>query len=133
MGGGLRLETDEACLRCAGVGVRLRRLSLTGRFHGRRRGDAPERAGRGRHAQPCPGRRPPPPPRGASLTDLSGYRIYYGISEDDLSQTIQLAGVGLQTYMIDNLGQGTWYFAIRAVTSAGVESSLSNIVSKTIN
>jgi len=70
---------------------------------------------------------------GASLTNLAGYRIYYGISEDDLSQTIQLAGVGLQTYVIDNLGQGTWYFAIRAVTSAGVESSLSNIVSKTIS
>lgn len=70
---------------------------------------------------------------GASLTNLAGYRIYYGISEDDLSQTIQLAGVGLQTYVIDNLGQGTWYFAVRAVTSAGVESGLSNIVSKTIS
>ncbi len=41
--------------------------------------------------------------------------------------------MGLQTYMIENLGQGTWYFAVRAVTSAGVESALSNIVSKTIS
>jgi len=69
---------------------------------------------------------------GAALTDLSGYRIYYGLSADALSQTIQLAGVGIQTYVIDNLGQGTWYFAIRAVTSAGVESPQSDVVSKTI-
>jgi uncharacterized lipoprotein NlpE involved in copper resistance len=69
---------------------------------------------------------------GSALTDLAGYRIYYGISASDLSQSIQLNSVGVQTYVIDNLGQGTWYFAIRAVTSAGVESALSDIVSKTI-
>lgn len=70
---------------------------------------------------------------GATLTNLAGYRIYYGINQDDLAATVQLAGVGLQTYVVDNLGQGTWYFAVKAVTSAGIESSLSNIVSKTIN
>ena len=70
---------------------------------------------------------------GGALNDLAGYRIYYGPKAEDLTQTVQLAGVGLQTYMIENLGQGTWYFAIRAVTSSGVESALSNIVSKTIS
>lgn len=69
---------------------------------------------------------------GSALTNLSGYRIYYGLSTEDLSQTVQLAGIGIQTYVIDNLGQGTWYFAVKAVTTSGVESSLSNIVSKTI-
>jgi uncharacterized lipoprotein NlpE involved in copper resistance len=70
---------------------------------------------------------------GSALTDLAGYRIYYGISASDLSQSIQLDTVGVQTYVIDNLGRGTWYFAIRAVTTVGVESALSDIVSKTIN
>jgi uncharacterized lipoprotein NlpE involved in copper resistance len=70
---------------------------------------------------------------GSALMNLAGYRIYYGISQSELSQTIQLSGVGVQTYVIDNLGQGTWYFAIKAVTSAGVESALSDIVSKTIS
>ena len=69
---------------------------------------------------------------GAALTDLSGYRIYYGMNHDDLTQTVQLTGVGLQTYVIDGLGSGTWYFAIKAVASPGVESALSDIVSKTI-
>jgi len=69
---------------------------------------------------------------GAPLTNLAGYRIYYGTSASDLSQTVQIAGVGIQTYVIDGLSPGTWYFAMTAVTSTGVESALSDIVSKTI-
>jgi hypothetical protein len=69
---------------------------------------------------------------GAALTNLGGYRIYYGTSADNLSQTIQLSGVGMQTYVIDNLGGGTWFFAIKAITNSGLESGLSDVVSKTI-
>jgi hypothetical protein len=69
---------------------------------------------------------------GEALTDLAGYRIYYGTNASDLSASIQLTGVGLQTYVIENLGPGTWYFAVKAVASTGVESALSDIVSKTI-
>jgi hypothetical protein len=69
---------------------------------------------------------------GAPLTDLAGYRIYYGTSATDLSDTIQLTSVGLQTYVIQNLASGTWYFAIKAVASTGVESAFSDVVSKTI-
>jgi hypothetical protein len=69
---------------------------------------------------------------GTPLTNLVGYRIYYGSSATDLSQTIPITSVGIQTYVIDNLQAGTWYFAIMAVTSAGTESALSNIVSSTI-
>ncbi len=69
---------------------------------------------------------------GAALTDLAGYRIYYGMNADDLTQTVQLTSVGLQTYVIDDLGSGTWYFAIKAVTRTSVESALSDVVSKTI-
>jgi hypothetical protein len=69
---------------------------------------------------------------GAPLMNLAGYRIYYGTDENSLEGMIQLTGTGLQTYTIDDLGPGTWYFGVRAVTSAGVESPLSEIVSKTI-
>jgi hypothetical protein len=34
--------------------------------------------------------------------------------------------------MIEGLAQGTWYFAVKAYTAAGVESDLSNEASKTI-
>ncbi len=70
---------------------------------------------------------------GAALTDLAGYRIYYGTSDTDLSQVVDLKGVQLQTYVVDNLGTATWYFAVKAVTAVGVESPLSQIVSKTIS
>jgi Fibronectin type III domain len=69
---------------------------------------------------------------GSALTDLAGYRIYYGTSETELSQAISVQGVGLQTYVIDNLGAATWYFTVKAVTAAGVESPPSQVVSKTI-
>jgi len=69
---------------------------------------------------------------GTALTDLAGYRIYYGTNSSDLTQSVQVSSVGIQTYVIDNLGAGTWYFAVMAVTSGGVESALSDIVSKSI-
>jgi len=70
---------------------------------------------------------------GSALTDLAGYRIYYGTNSGDLTQSVQINSVGMQTYVIDNLANGTWYFAIKAVTNAGIESALSDIVSKSIS
>jgi hypothetical protein len=70
---------------------------------------------------------------GAPLNNLAGYRIYYGVSEAELRQTVQVNSVGMQTYVVDGLSTGTWYFAIRAFTNTGVESALSDIVSLTIS
>lgn len=70
---------------------------------------------------------------GSALTDLVGYRIYYGSSPEELKQSVQIGTVGLQTYVIDNLDPGTWYFAVMALASNGAESALSNIVAKTIS
>jgi hypothetical protein len=69
---------------------------------------------------------------GTALTDLSGYRIYYGTNANELNDSVQITNVGIQTYVIENLQPGTWYFAIRAITSAGTESILSDVVAKTI-
>jgi hypothetical protein len=69
---------------------------------------------------------------GTALTDLAGYRIYYGSSADNLSQSVQINTVGLQTYVMDDLAPGTWYFAVMAVATDGAESALSNLVVKPI-
>jgi hypothetical protein len=69
---------------------------------------------------------------GSALTNLAGYKIYYGGSPSKMTDSVQIKSVGVQTYVIDNLSAGTWYFAIMAVTSAGTESALSNVVSLTI-
>ncbi len=66
------------------------------------------------------------------LGNLAGYRIYYGNSPDNFSQVVSVNNAGLTTYVIENLSEGTWYFAVAAVDSAGTESGLSNNASKTI-
>jgi hypothetical protein len=66
---------------------------------------------------------------GSALTNLAGYRIYYGASADDLRQVIDIPGVGMTTYVIDDLATGTYYLSIRAYNAQGAESALSNIVS----
>jgi len=69
---------------------------------------------------------------GSDLTNLAGYRIYYGTSESALGATIQITNPGLTNYSIGNLGPGTHYFAIAAYTADGVEGQMSAIGSKTI-
>lgn len=70
---------------------------------------------------------------GTALTNLAGYRIVYGTSASSLNQTIEISNPSVTTYLVDQLAAGTWYFAVKAYTSAGTESSLSNVASKTIN
>lgn len=70
---------------------------------------------------------------GSALTNLAGYRIFYGTSAANLNQQINLNNPGLTRYVIDNLSGGTWYFGIRAYSSTGTESAMSAIASKTIS
>lgn len=69
---------------------------------------------------------------GSALTDLAGYRISYGQSTSALTQTVQISNPGLSSYVIENISPGTWYFAIKAYTSSGTESALSNAASTTV-
>ena len=69
---------------------------------------------------------------GTALTDLAGYRIYYGTSPGNLSQLAQLTSSSPSTYTASALTSGTWYFGATAYTSAGAESAMSTLVSKTI-
>ena len=69
---------------------------------------------------------------GTPLTNLGGYRIAYGTSPSAFTKTVNLTNPGLTTYTITDLSSGTWYFAVKAYTTSGVESDLSNVASKTI-
>jgi hypothetical protein len=69
---------------------------------------------------------------GSTLTNLAGYRIVYGTSAAQLTQTIQLSNPGMSSYIISNLAPGTYYFAVRAYTSAGAESTDSNVIAKSV-
>lgn len=69
---------------------------------------------------------------GSTLTNLAGYRIYYGTSSSALTQTINISSAGITSYVISNLSRGTYYFAITAYNSSGAESTRSTTVSKVI-
>lgn len=76
-----------------------------------------------------------PPTRntdGTSLSNLSGYRVVYGRSSSNLDQLVQIANAGASAYTITGLSSGTWYFAVKAYTSTGVESNVSNVGTKNI-
>ncbi|WP_129776060.1 putative Ig domain-containing protein [Peristeroidobacter soli] len=69
---------------------------------------------------------------GSTLSNLAGYRIYYGTSSSNLSRTIQVANAGMTRYVVPDLAAGTWYFAIRSYTTTGAESANSNTGSKVV-
>jgi hypothetical protein len=69
---------------------------------------------------------------GAPLTNLSGYKIYWGTTQGSYSNSVTLNNPGLTSYVVGNLPPGTYYFATKALNSAGVESSFSGVGKKTI-
>lgn len=69
---------------------------------------------------------------GTSLGNLAGYRVHYGNSTTALNMTQEVGSAGVTSTTIENLTAGTWYFSVQAYNAAGVESSASNIASKTI-
>lgn len=66
------------------------------------------------------------------LYDLAGYFVYYGPDADHLSQRVNLGNPGLSAYVIDALPQGNYAFALSAYNTAGIESALSNVITKTV-
>lgn len=66
---------------------------------------------------------------GSTLTNLAGYRIYYGSSAAALTNSVKVS-LGFTSHMIENLAAGTWYFAISSINSAGVESTRSSVITK---
>jgi len=70
---------------------------------------------------------------GTPIVNLSGYRVYYGTSTSNLNQVVTISSASITSAVIENLTPATWYFALKAYNSANIESSFSNIASKTIN
>jgi hypothetical protein len=69
---------------------------------------------------------------GTALTNLAGFRIYYGTSPGTYPNMIPVANPGLTTYVVPNLVSGTYYFVATSYDSTGVESAYTNVVSTTI-
>jgi len=69
---------------------------------------------------------------GSALTDLAGYHIHYGTNSTALTEQIDIPTSGLTDYVMENLIHGTtYYFAISAYNTKGVESNYSPVISVT--
>ncbi|MEX0605305.1 MAG: fibronectin type III domain-containing protein [Marinobacter sp.] len=69
---------------------------------------------------------------GLAMGELQGYVILYGKESDNLSQRVEIASASTMDYIISNLDQGEWFFAIQVIDVNGLVSPPSEIVSKTI-
>lgn len=69
---------------------------------------------------------------GSPLTNLAGYRVYWGNAVGNYTSSAALDNPGLTSYVVENLAPGTYYFVVSARSSAGAESVMSNAASKTI-
>jgi hypothetical protein len=69
---------------------------------------------------------------GTPLTNLAGFRIYYGNARGTYPNKITIANPGLSTYAVENLPSGTYYFVATAYDAGGGESAYSAVASKTI-
>jgi Putative Ig domain len=69
---------------------------------------------------------------GTAITNLAGYRVIYGTSQSAMNQSVTISNPGTTIYVVEGLTAATWYFAVKAFTSTGAESSNSGIASKTI-
>jgi hypothetical protein len=69
---------------------------------------------------------------GSPVTELAGYRIYYGTDPAELTELINIAGADSTSYVVDGLATGTYYFSVMAYNSSGFNSGRSNIADQSI-
>ncbi len=70
----------------------------------------------------------------SALTDLTGFKIYYGTSANNLTNSVTIDSSTTTTKIIGNLNiQQTYYFAVVAINALGIESEQSTIASKLIS
>ena len=70
---------------------------------------------------------------GAPLSNLAGFKIYYGLAPTQMDEVVLIEDASLTSTEIQNLTPGTWYFGATAIDTTGLESALSNVGSKDIS
>ncbi|MBI1194471.1 MAG: hypothetical protein GC138_01310 [Gammaproteobacteria bacterium] len=65
-------------------------------------------------------------------SDIGGYHVYYGTAQTNLQLMTDIGDASVTTFDTPALSSGTYYFAVAAYDSNGVEGRLSNIAQKVI-
>jgi hypothetical protein len=66
------------------------------------------------------------------LSDLAGFRVYYGTASGSYSKSITISSPYTTSYTISNLPASTYYMIVKAYDTSNNESSASSELSKTI-
>jgi hypothetical protein len=69
---------------------------------------------------------------GSPLTNLAGYRIYWGTSQGTYPSSVTIDNPAVSAYVVQPLTPGQWFFVVTARSATGSESAFSNVASKTI-
>lgn len=70
---------------------------------------------------------------GSTLTDLTGYKIHYGTKTQTYTNTITVSNPGVTNHVVQNLANGTYFFAVTAYNATGGESAYSTEFATTLN
>jgi hypothetical protein len=68
-----------------------------------------------------------------AMADLGGYRIYWGPAENPRENSVTVDDPSTTTYLIDGMPAGTYDVAVTAVDIEGLESPLSNTMTKSVD
>jgi len=66
---------------------------------------------------------------GTALTDLSGYKIFYGVTQEAMTQVAIVSDATASSFVVENLAPGNWFFTVVALSGDGVSSPVSTMVS----
>ena len=70
---------------------------------------------------------------GSALTDLAGFNIYYGTTQNQYTNVIRIDNPGIASYLVENLTPNTYYFSATSFNSNGIESDLSDATMGIVN
>jgi hypothetical protein len=68
---------------------------------------------------------------GSALTNLAGYKVYWGTGSRSYPNTADVSGASNTSHTL-TLNPGTYFFAVTALDSSGNESAFSGEVSKIV-
>jgi hypothetical protein len=69
---------------------------------------------------------------GTTLTDLAGYKIYWGTTPGNYPNSVTIDNVSVTTYVVDNLTPGTYEFVATSFNNSNVESAYSAPATKVV-
>lgn len=69
---------------------------------------------------------------GTDLTDLAGYKLYWGSTPGSYPNSVTIDNPTVTTYLVENLAPGTYEFVATSYNVSGVESRYSGTATKVI-